>query len=182
MSVIRPVAFSYRSARSGSVLAGFGAAIVIETVALHLALVSRHPFLAWSLTTLNVLTIAWLIRDYVALGRHVIHVDDESLYLNVGRRFDISVSLSNIARALRPSFRDLPRSGTNQGRDYLDLTTPASPNVLLVLNSVVKVRLPGGFHRMIGRFGLHLDEPDAFLTEVATRQTRIVAANVPGAH
>jgi len=121
------------------------------------------------LTSLNVLTIAWLIRDYIALGRHVVHVDDETLRLKIGRRFDISVSLSNIARVLRPTFRDLPRPGTNEGRDYLDLTKPASPNVLIVLNTVAKARLPGGFHRMVGRFSLHLDEPDAFLTEVARR-------------
>jgi hypothetical protein len=84
------------------------------------------------------------------------------------------VPLANITRALRPSFRDLPTPGTNQGRDYLNLTKPASPNVLIVLHMPAKVRLAAGFHRGVGRLSLHLDEPDVFVNELVAR----LAANV----
>ena len=150
--------------------------LLIETAALHLVLVSRHPVLAVSLTTSSVLAIIWLVRDYLALGRQVVQLDDETLRLKVGRRFDISVALANITRVLRPSFRDLPTPGTNQGRDYLNLTKPASPNVLIVLHMPVKVRLPGGFHRMVGRLSLHLDEPEVFVNEFVARQAASVSA------
>jgi len=173
--VTRHTTFSYRSARSGSFLIGIGAVLVIESAALHLVFVSRHhPVLAVSLTTLSVLTIIWFVRDYLALGRQVVQLDDETLRLKVGRRFDINVPLANITRALRPSFRDLPMPGTNQGRDYLNLTKPASPNVLIVLQSPVKVRLAAGVHRVVGRLSLHLDEPEDFVNELVAR----VAAHV----
>ena len=148
--------------------------LLIETAAFHFLLVSRHPVLAVSLTTSSVFEIVWLVLDYLALGRQVVQLDDETLRLKVGRRFDISVSLANITRALRPSFRDLPTPGTNQGRDYLNLTKPASPNVLIVLHSPVKVRLVAGVHRVVGRLSLHLDEPEVFVNELVAR----LAANV----
>ena len=148
--------------------------LLIETAAFHFLLVRRHPVLAVSLTTSSVFAIVWLVLDYLALGRQVVQLDDETLRLKVGRRFDISVSLANITRALRPSFRDLPTPGTNQGRDYLNLTKPASPNVLIVLHSPVKVRLVAGVHRVVGRLSLHLDEPEVFVNELVAR----LAANV----
>jgi hypothetical protein len=174
--VTRHTTFSYRSARSGSFLIGISAAILIETAAVHLVLVSRLPLLAFTLTTLSVLAIIWLVRDYLALGRQVVQLDDETLRLKVGRRFDISVSLANITRVLRPSFRDLPTPGTNQGRDYLNLTKPASPNVLIVLQKPIRVRFTAGLHRLVSRFSLHLDEPDAFVSELVARQAAQVTA------
>ena len=54
-----PQEFTYRSARSGSLLAGLGLALLIETVVLHLWLVERHPVLAWILTGVSVATLLW---------------------------------------------------------------------------------------------------------------------------
>jgi len=161
------VNFTYRSARSGAFVGGISAAILIETVAIHLLLVSTLPALAYVLTAFSLLAIAWLARDYVALGSGAVSVTDEMIRLTIGRRFDISVPRANVARASQPTFRDLPTPGTNQGRDYLNMTKPASPNVLIALKEPMRVRLPGGIHRMVKRFSLHLDDPTGFVAEVS---------------
>jgi hypothetical protein len=155
--------FTYRSARSGAFALGISAAILIETVAIHLLIVTRIPVLAYSLTILSVLGIVWIVRDYTALGSGAVVVTDETIQFTVGRRFDTSVSRANIARALQPTFRDLPTPGTNQGRDYLNMTKPASPNVLIVLKEPASVRLAGGLSRQVRRLSLHLDDPTGFL-------------------
>jgi hypothetical protein len=164
------VLFSYRSARSAPLVIGIGIAILIETLVLHLALSARHPIAAWSLTALSAMTVAWLVRDYSALGTGAVRVAEGDVHLKVGHQFDVRVPLANVGRAITPSFRDLPRPGTNDGRDYLNLTRPASPNVLLVLDEPVKVRLPGGLHRTVRRLGMHLDEPSRFIEVLSTHE------------
>ena len=57
-------AFTYRSARSRGVLAGISTAIVVETVALHALLVTRHPLIAWLLTSSSVSVLAWRVADW----------------------------------------------------------------------------------------------------------------------
>lgn len=42
-------AFTYRSARSGSLTAGLSLAVAVETMVVHLWLVQRHPGLTWGL-------------------------------------------------------------------------------------------------------------------------------------
>ena len=149
---------------------GIGIAILIEAVALHLVLSTRHPIAAWSLTALSATAVAWLVRDYLALGAGAVRVSDGDLHLRIGHRFDVRVPVANVTRAITPSFRDLPTPGTNEGRDYLNLTRPASPNVLVVLDGPVRVRLPGGLHRTVRRLGMRLDEPSRFIEALSTHQ------------
>lgn len=158
--------FSYRSARSGSLAAGLGLVIAIETLVLHLWLSSRHPIIAWTLTSSSLAAIAWLVADYRALGRGAVQLGDERLDLRVGRRFAVSVPTTAIANALRPTWRDLPNPGSPQAAGYLNLTKPAAPNVLLILSTAIEVRLPGGLRRSATSFGLCLDDPDAFLAAI----------------
>ena len=95
--------------------------------------------------------------------RTVISVDDEKVDLTIGRRYSMRVPRAIIADVSQPSFRDLPTPGTNEGRDFLNLLKPATPNVLIRLREPLRVRLPGGFHRTVTRLGLHLDNPSAFI-------------------
>jgi len=167
--------FSYRAARSGAITAAIIAVIVIESAAVHFAVVVRSPLVAWILTLSSLAAVLWLVRDYQALGTGTIRLDDNSLRLEIGRRFDIAISLGTIARVLKPSFRDLPALGTNQGRDYLNLTKPSAPNVLIVLDAVQRVRLTAGLHRDVRRLGLRVDEPAAFLSAVEARRASLPA-------
>jgi hypothetical protein len=164
------LAFSYRSSRSGSVVAAIVAAVAIETVALHFAVSSRLPMLAWIMTLTSLFAIVWLVRDYVAMGTGTVILSNESLRLEIGARFDITIPLGAIVRAFQPTFRDLPTPGTNQGRDYINLTKPSSPNVLIMLEAPHRVRLALGIHRVVTRIGLRLDDGAAFLAAVAERR------------
>jgi len=155
--------FTYRSARSGALLAGFGLAIAIETLVLHLWLVARHPIVAWTLTAGSVAALAWLVADYRSLGRGVVRLSDDLLDIRVGLRFAASVPTSAVATATRPTWRDLPTPGTPATVGYVNLMKPATPNVLLTLAVPATVRLPGGLRRSARRLGLRLDSPDDFL-------------------
>jgi hypothetical protein len=165
--------FTYRSARSGAITAAFGAVVVIESVAVHFAVAAHHPRVAWTLTLLSLYALVWLARDYRALGSGSVRVGDDSVRLRIGRRFDISIPLASIARTLKPTFRDLPTPGTNQGRDFLNLTKPAAPNVLIVLDTIRRVRTMAGLHRDVQRVALKLDDPDGFLRSAAARRATL---------
>jgi hypothetical protein len=161
-----PTRFSYRSARSGAITAAISAVVVIESAAVHFAVAARHPLAAWALTLTSVAALVWLVRDYRSLGAGAVRVEPGQLRLAIGRRFDVAIPFSAIARVIKPSFRDLPMPGTNEGRDYLNLMKPAAPNVLIGLSQPVRVRLPVGLHREVTRVGLKLDDPASFMHAV----------------
>jgi hypothetical protein len=161
------LAFTYRSARSGSLVAGLGLAIAVETVVLHHWLGARHPWLAWALTVGSVAALAWLAADYRAMGRGAVRLDGDTLDLCVGRRIALELSRATVLTVVRPTWRDLPAPGTPGARDYLNLMKPTTPNVLVTLAAAATVRLPGGLARRATRLGLRLDDPDAFVAALA---------------
>lgn len=161
------IAFTYRSARSGSLVFGLGLAIAVETLVLHLWLGARHPAVAWALTVASVATILWLAADYAALGSGAVRLVGDELDLRVGRRGAVRVPRSSVQAVVRPTWRDLPVTGAPDARDYLNLTKPATPNVLVTLAAPATVRLSGGLTRRARRIGLRLDDPAAFVTALA---------------
>jgi hypothetical protein len=156
-------------------MSAIGAAVVIESIAVHFAVAARHPRVAWALTLSSVVALVWLVRDYLALGAGFIRLESDALHLRVGKRFDITLPLASVVRALRPTFRDLPTPGTNEGRDYVNLTKPAVPNVLIVLDAPRRVRLTAGLHREVCRVALRLDDPDAFLRALEEHRTALAS-------
>jgi len=167
--------FTYRSARSGAITAAIGAVVLIESVAVHFAVAAHHPRIAWALTLTSLYAVVWLVRDYRALGSGAVRVADDNVRLRIGRRFDVSIPLASVARTLKPTFRDLPTPGTNQGRDFLNLTKPAAPNVLIVLETMQRVRVMAGIHRDVQRVALKLDDPDGFLRAAEARRAVLPA-------
>lgn len=165
--------FSYRSARSAAITFTFVAVILIESAAVHFAVAARLPMLAWVLTLSGLVAVLWLVRDYRALGAGVVRLGDETLELTIGRRFAIGIPLTTIERATAPTFRDLPAPGTTQGRDFLNVTKPAAPNVLLVLREARRVRLTAGLHREARRVAFHLDDASGFLAALEERRVAI---------
>lgn len=162
--------FSYRRARSGAITAALCAVIVIESVAVHFAVAARHRTAAWTLMLGSIAALLWLVRDYRALGAGAVRLTDDTLRLAIGRRFDITIALAAITRVFKPTFRDLPAPGTNDGRDYLNITKPSTPNVLILLEMPQRVRLTAGLHRDVRRLGLTLDDPASFLAAVEARR------------
>jgi hypothetical protein len=150
-------------------MAAIVAVVIIESVAVHFAVAARHPRTAWALTLVSLGAVIWVIRDYRALGNGRIRLAEDAVRLMIGRRFDITIPLAAVTRGVKPTFRDLPTPGTNDGRDFLNLTKPAAPNVLLLLDQPRRVRLMAGIHRDVRRVALKLDDPAAFLTAINER-------------
>jgi hypothetical protein len=92
--------FTYRSARSGSLVVGLGLAIAVEAAVLHLWLRPTHPVLAWSATLSSLSVVAWLWADYRALGRGAIRVGFDAVDVWVGTR---------VGRSFRGSFEPTSR-------------------------------------------------------------------------
>jgi hypothetical protein len=156
--------FTYRSARSGGLLLGLGLALLVETVALHLWLVERHPAIAWTLTLASIATLLWLAADYRAAGRGAVRLSDDAVDLRVGYRFAARIARSDVASVARAGWRDVPAPGTSMAEGYINLMKPSTPNLLLTLVAPTQLRLPGGIRRPVQRIGLHLDEPQCFLS------------------
>lgn len=158
--------FTYRSARSGSLVAGLGLAIVVETAALHLWLGATHPLLAWCATLSSVSGLTWLASDYRALGRGTIRVDVDGVDVQVGKRLTMRVPLHTIATAMQPSWQDVPAAGEPESANYQNLMNPATPNVLLILNETTTVRFFSAISRPVRRIGLHMDDPAGFIAAI----------------
>jgi len=156
-------AFTYRSARSGSLFAGLGIALLVETVVLHLWIVGRHPLLAWLLTAGSFGTLAWLVANYVAMGRGAIRLDEHALAIVVGRHFLLHVPRDRIAAVMHPDWRDIPEGGTPAAADFVSPMKPAAPNVLITLVEPMRARVAGGLPRTVRRIGLHVDEPQRLI-------------------
>lgn len=159
--------FTYRSARSGGLLAGIILVLVSEGIGIHLWAAKKNVAVAFALTAMTLSAIAWLALDYVSLGSGSIELTDDMLSLHIGRRFNLDLPRSAIASSAIPVWRDIPESGTPAARTYLNMTKQTDPNVLLTLNEPVAVRVPGGRHRMIDRIGLHVDDPQGLAAELA---------------
>ena len=163
-------AFTYRSARSGALSAGLALAVAVEAAVLHLWLAPRHPAIAWALTALSALTLAYLALEYRAWGRGAVHLAPDRLALRVPGRAEAAVPLAALTGAAAATWRDVP-----DGPDgaYLNATGPAEPNVLLTFAAPVPVRVAGGLvTRRVARLGLHLDEPEAFVRALTVPSTR----------
>lgn len=159
------------SARSPAVTMGVGLVVAVETIALHLWLVSRHPTTAWVLTALSILTIGWLVSDYVALGTSFVEVLPDEIELRVGRRATARIPRASIVSVMRPGWRDVPDPGGVDGRDFINPMKPAEPNVLLVVSPPASIRLFGRITRQAGRIGLHVDAPDNLIEALRTSAT-----------
>jgi hypothetical protein len=119
--------------------------------------------------------VLWLVRDDRALGAGVVRLGDDSLDLTIGRRFAVIIPLAAIERATAPTFRDLPAAGTTQGRDFLNLTKPAAPNVLLALTQPQRVRVTAGVYRNARRIAFRVDDAPSFLGALEERRAAIAA-------
>ncbi len=161
--------FTYRTARSGSFVGGVALAIIVESLALHLWLGTRHPVIAWALSLASVSTIVWLVADYRALGVGALQLTSDTLELSIGRRGSARIPRGLVAAVIRPTWRDIPTRGTPAASGYVNLLKPATPNVLVTLTAPVPVPLMGGLHRPARQFGLRLDDADAFIAAWAMR-------------
>lgn len=165
---IAPQFFGCRSARSRSLLVAIIVIMMIDLAAIDLFLSKTNLIATAVITLMNVAGIAWFIREYIALGKSGIGIDDTALHFSVGTMYRFDVAMSTIESAARPVWKDIPQPGFPEAKDFLQLTKQAQPNVLFRLRDVLGVSLPMGRKRMIKRIAIHLDDPDSFITAITS--------------
>jgi hypothetical protein len=158
---VSATAFTCRSARSAGITALLSALVLVETAVVHVLLL-RVRVLAYLVSGLSLSAIAWLVADYIAMGRVAVRIDGDGLRVQVGHRLKATVPFASIARAFAPSWQDVGASAPA----FVNPMKPATPNVLLVFTAAQTVEIAGMVPRPIRRLALHLDEPDAFLSAV----------------
>lgn len=150
--------------RNGGLVAGLLIAIAVETIPLHLFVAARWGVTAaWVLTALSIYGALWLVGDYRAIAMRPIVVRDAEIVIRHGLRTEIAIPRSRIVRVDRPSWRRMPE----RAPDYLDLSRPGEPNVVLELDAPVEVRLMFGMRRTVGRIGVRVAEADRFVATLA---------------
>lgn len=159
--------FTYKSARSGSLLAGIMLVLVSEGIGIHLWAARKSLAVAFALTAMTLSAIVWLALDYIALGSGSLTLAGDALALKVGRRYNFDLPLAAISSAIAPTWRDIPERGMPEAADYINLMKQADPNVLVTLTSPLEIRMPGGRRRSLKRIGLHVDQPQELIAALA---------------
>jgi hypothetical protein len=154
--------YTMRGARFGAIFVAIGMMVIVETLALHLLLMTRHPVGAWLLTVSSLSVLVWLVSDYRAMGDCALRVDTDTLEGRIGRRVALSVPRSQVAAAIRPEWRDVE----GLGKGYLNATRPAAPNVLVSFREPTVVKVLGAGRRF-EKLGLRLDDPEGFVAAMA---------------
>ena len=151
---------------NGGLLIGIGMALAVETVALHLFITSRWgPVPAWLLTATSLYSLLWLVGDFRARALRPTYVTDEAVVIRNGMRADAVIPRARVATVERVTWRTLPAKGP----DYLDVTRPAEPNVVLHLREPAEAALLFGRRRRVSRIGLCAEHPDDALRALSPR-------------
>lgn len=154
-----------RRSRIGSIALVPVAAIVIETVGIHLLVPRWSDVAAGVLTTLSVYSLIWLLGDYhgVRLNPHV--VDDRTLHARAGLRWRAEIPLEAVRRVRR--YRH-----TDAEADVLSLAVFGDPDVVVDLDRSVTLRGLSGTRRKASALGLSVDDRTGFVDDVTRRMTR----------
>ena len=155
--------FTYRSAQSRTLVVAITGIILIETMVLHLWIATRSPFVAWALSLASLASLLWFWRDDARYRAGAIHVDAANIGVAMGRRWLGVIPRELVESVTRPSWRDLPTTGSPEAATFVNVTKPAVPNVLVLLRDETSLRAFGMVTKRVRRIGIHLDAPDDFM-------------------
>lgn len=141
--------------RSRSVILAFGSIIAVETLALHLWLRQRHAALAWSLTSVSLLGLVWLVVDYRALAMAGLRLGAGGCDVRIGRRVRGDFPWTTVEEVRVANWRDLPAST----REYLNAARPDDPNLLFTFHTPYVMRTLVG-RRALRQLGVRVAEPE----------------------
>ena len=141
--------------------------VLLETAALHIWLIAHHSLIAWTATSLSLLTILWLGRTYRAQARAGLDLHPDHWHILFPGRLTCEVPLDSVASVTRPDWRHIPAPGAR----WVNGAAPLDPNVLLTLRKPLVVHLPFGLRRRVSAIGLHLLDPQAALDAWQARAT-----------
>jgi hypothetical protein len=141
--------------RSAGVMLAITVVILVETIGLHLWLRQRHPVLAWAFTGLSLITLAWLARDYTALGHAGLMLGADGCAIRLGYRARADLSWSAVEQIRIPTWRDLPEPAAA----YLNAARPDDPNLLLTFRTPIDVHTAIG-RRQVRKLDLRVASPE----------------------
>jgi len=151
---------------NGSLLVGIAMALAVETVMLHLFVVSRWgPLAAWVLTGTSLYSLLWLTGEFRARVLRPPYVTDDALVIRNGMRASVVVPRTELSAVERVTWRTLPAKAA----DYLDIARPGEPNVVLHFRDPVEVALLFGRRRRVTRIGLRAERADEAMRALSPR-------------
>lgn len=156
--------FSLEGGLSASTALGFGIAVVAEGLAFHVWFASRSQIVAWLITALNVASLVYMWRAYVASQRAALRITATEVVFDVAQvrwRFPRS-AIESVEPATWRSVPDLPTGFFNSAK-------PLDPNVLIILRQPMIMRIPFGMTRQVTRVTLRVQDPEGVMA--ALRQT-----------
>jgi hypothetical protein len=142
---------------------GLAVALVVEGAILHQSIASHSERWAWTLTAVNAATLLWLWRDYTTSSRSMVVVRDDEIEIAAGTRMRSRIARSAIGSAEAATWRSVPDLPT----DYINVSKPTDPNVMLVLREAAEVELPLGLRRRVTRIGLRVPNAGELLAAIA---------------
>jgi len=162
---------SYRKNSYGTFLAAIVMVLVVETVAVHLALYMLwSPVAAWALTAISLYTLVWMVGDWRALRLRTTEVTTERILIRLGTRWEVEIPREDVVFAGPPG-------EAAPGERPLKLALIGRPDVEIRLSRPVTVRGLYGLRRTSDVVLLQVDDPERFVEAVratapATRTLR----------
>ncbi|MGP4076072.1 hypothetical protein [Halobacillus sp. K22] len=141
--------------------------MVIEIIAVHVLLMQYSHTAAWIATGLDAYALLFLIGDYQAIRKAPVHVGRQSLYLQKGLRFHISIPFE-IIEQIRPCIHSAKECSSDKAALNMTLAgfEPSQPQYVLELAQPLEANLYFGLKRKICRVYITVDEPHAFIKEL----------------
>lgn len=135
---------------------GFVAAVVAESVAVHLWLGTRHPVASVVLALLDAYSILWLIADARALTLRRTSFDADALTIRYGARWQARVPVAQIA-SIAAHRGEAPRS-----REVAKLAMIEDPNFVVTLREPLTLHGMCGLRRKATQLYLLVDDAARF--------------------
>lgn len=165
--------FTYHQSTSTRMLLGvFIFLIIVETVALHLALQNLSTTAAWMLTLITGYTALQMLAIAKSISRRPIVLDDEKLKLRWGFMHESEILLENITSI------ELDKTETEKVPEIHFLSPFQSAeghNVKIALKEENTLSKLYGFTSTYHKIFIYLDDPESFIDSIKQRENSIVS-------
>ena len=151
---------SYRKNSYGVFIAAIVMVLIIETIAVHLAIhMLWSAAVAWVLTGISLYTLVWMIGDWRALRLRTTRVTPDRIHVRLGTRWDVEIPRGDVV-SIGP-----PRKIAD-GERPLRLVLLGGPDVEIRLSRPVTAHGIYGLRRSSTMVHLQIDDPERFIQAV----------------
>lgn len=158
---------SYKTNGSTALLAVIIFLVLVETIVLHLVLLSWQPVVAWVIFALSLYTILQLFAHGKALRRRFTRIGPTAVHLANGLAADATIPLDMIS-AVNVNTNSIDTHG-GQLRKVALLGDLEPHNVVFYLTSPIAIQQLYGLQKRGDVIACFVDEPAAFVEEITER-------------